>query len=113
MIYAAGDIAFIGGSLVSTGGHNPIEAAALGLPVLTGPHLFNFADISELLQGVGAEQVVTDTNTLADAVIALCSARELREKIGLSAKQAIDENRGALQKQLEVIRGSILQAKSQ
>ena len=97
MIYAAGDIAFIGGSLVSTGGHNPIEAAALGLPVLTGPHVFNFADISELLQSVGAEQIVTDANTLAEAVIALCSAKELREKIGLSAKQAIDENRGALQ----------------
>ncbi|MDP1573424.1 MAG: lipid IV(A) 3-deoxy-D-manno-octulosonic acid transferase [Coxiellaceae bacterium] len=109
MIYAAGDIAFIGGSFVSTGGHNPVEAAALGLPVLTGPHLFNFTDISKLLQNVGAEQIVTDATTLAEAVIALCSAKELREKIGLRAKKTIDENRGALQKQLEVIAGCIAQ----
>lgn len=102
MIYAAADIAFVGGSLANTGGHNLIEPAALGLPILTGPHLHNFTEISKLLQNAGAAQVITDSNSLADAVIALCSAKELREKIGECAKATIEANRGALQKHLDV-----------
>lgn len=103
MIYAAADIAFVGGSLVPVGGHNPIEPAALGLPILTGPNLHNFMEISKLLQNAGAEQIVTDATTLADAVIALCSAKELREKIGQRAQETIETNRGALQKHMECV----------
>lgn len=107
MIYAAADIAFVGGSLVPTGGHNIIEPAALGLPILTGPHLHNFTEISKLLQNAGAAQVITDAQGLAESVIALCSAKELREKIGLCAKKTIEANRGALQKHLECIAGCL------
>lgn len=103
MIYAAADIAFVGGSLVNTGGHNLIEPAALGLPILSGPHLHNFTEISRLLQNAGAAQIITDATTLSDAVVALCSAKELREKIGLCAQKTIEANRGALQKHLEAI----------
>jgi len=103
MIYAAADIAFVGGSLVPIGGHNPIEPAALGLPILTGPNLHNFTEISKLLQNAGAAQIVTDANSIADAVIALCSAKELREKIGRCAQETIQANRGALQKHLECV----------
>lgn len=103
MIYAAADIAFVGGSLVPVGGHNIIEPAALGLPILTGPNLHNFTEISRLLQNAGAAQIVTDANSIADAVIALCSARELREKIGKRAQETIEANRGALKKHLECI----------
>ena len=49
--FGACDIAFVGGSLVATGGHNMIEPAAWGVPVLTGPHLFNFTEASQLLVG--------------------------------------------------------------
>lgn len=103
MIYAAADIAFVGGSLVPIGGHNLIEPAALGLPILTGPHLHNFTEISRLLQNAGAAQIVTDAQSICDAMIALCSAKELREKIGKCAKETIEANRGALQKHLECI----------
>ena len=103
MIYAAADIAFVGGSLVPIGGHNLIEPAALGLPILTGPNLHNFTEISKLLQNAGAAQIVTDALSIADAVIALCSAKELREKISKCAKETIEANRGALQKHLECI----------
>ena len=103
MIYAAADIAFVGGSLVPTGGHNVIEPAALGLPILTGPHLHNFTEISKLLQNAGAAQIVNNSSEIADAVIALCSAKELREKIGKCAKETIEANRGALQKHLECV----------
>src|SRR3990167_2041671 len=110
MIYAAADIAFVGGSLAHTGGHNLIEPAALGLPILTGPHLHNFTEISRLLQDAGAAQVITDADSLADAVIALCSAKELCEKIGLCAKKTIEANRGALQKHLEAIEKCVTQS---
>jgi len=103
MIYAAADIAFVGGSLVPVGGHNLIEPAVLGLPILTGPHLHNFTEISKLLQNAGAAQIVNHAKDIADAVIALCSAKELREKIGKCAKETIETNRGALQKHLECI----------
>lgn len=103
MIYAAADIAFVGGSLVPVGGHNLIEPAALGLPILTGTHLHNFTEISKLLQNAGAAQIVTNADEIADAVIALCSAKELCEKIGRCAKETIEANRGALQKHLECI----------
>src|SRR3990167_8790303 len=75
MIYAAADIAFVGGSLAPIGGHNLIEPAALGLPILTGPHLHNFTEISKLLQHAGAAQIVSNATEIADAVIALCSAK--------------------------------------
>lgn len=107
MIFAAADVAFIGGSFVRTGGHNPIEAAALGLPILTGPYIYNFTDISEMLQKAGAERVVNNADELAKAVIALFTAKDMREKIGSYAKQAIDENRGALQKHIDIIQACI------
>lgn len=103
MIYAAADIAFVGGSLVPIGGHNLIEPAVLGLPILTGPHLHNFTEISRLLQNAGAAQIVTDSQAIADIVIGLCSAKELREKIGQCGKETIEANRGALLKHVRCV----------
>lgn len=108
MIYAAADIAFVGGSLAPIGGHNLIEPAALGLPILTGPNLHNFTEISRLLQNAGAAQIITDSNSIADAVIALCSAKELREKMGKRAQETIEANRGALQKHVECVERCLL-----
>ncbi len=104
MIYAAADISFVGGSLTPVGGHNLIEPAALGLPILTGPNLQNFTEISNLLRNAGAAQVVTDANSLAEAVIALYKSTELRESIGHCAIETIKKNRGALEKHLNHIK---------
>lgn len=103
LLYAAGDIAFVGGSLVPIGGHNLIEPAAIGLPVLTGPQLHNFTEISRLLQNAGTAQVVHDPKSIAAAVNALFSAKELREKMGTRAREVISANSGALEKHLEWI----------
>lgn len=103
LIYATSDVAFVGGSLVPTGGHNLIEPAALALPVLTGPYLHNFIEISKLLKSAGAAQVVHDSKELAVAVIALFSANELREKMGHCAREVVIDNRGALEKHLDWI----------
>lgn len=103
LLYAASDIAFVGGSLVPWGGHNLIEPAALGLPALTGPHLYNFAAISKLLKNAGAAVVVNDYKQLAAQVIALFSAKELREQMGQRALEVIERNSGSVAKHLAQI----------
>ena len=69
--YAAADVAFVAGSLVPIGGHNLLEPAALGLPILTGPHNFNSEDVARLLLEVGAARVVHDAAELAAEVATL------------------------------------------
>lgn len=103
MIYAAADIAFVGGSFVPIGGHNLIEPAALGIPILTGPNLQNFTQISALLENADALKIVHTSSDLASTVIDLCKSQKLREKMGEQAKVAIDKNKGALQKHLDCI----------
>lgn len=103
LLYAASDIAFVGGSLVPIGGHNLIEPAAIGMPVLTGPQLHNFTEISRLLQNSGTAQIVHDARSIASAVNALFSATELRAKMGTRAREVISANSGALEKHLEWI----------
>ena len=66
--YAAADVAFVGGSLVPIGGHNLLEPASLGLPVLAGPNNFNSADIARLLVECGAVRIVGDAAALATAI---------------------------------------------
>jgi 3-deoxy-D-manno-octulosonic-acid transferase len=61
LFYAASDVAFVGGSLVHHGGHNLLEPAALGIPVITGPNVFNFVEICELLLQAGACEKVETT----------------------------------------------------
>ncbi len=75
--YAAADVVFMGGSLVETGGHNPLEAVALAKPVVTGPHIFNFEDIYPLLTERGLARVCHDINAIEISVRRLlASARQ-------------------------------------
>ena len=101
--YAAGDVAFVGGSLVAVGGHNLLEPAALGLPVLTGPHNFNSADIARLLIERGAVEVVHNPAQLTARLADLLTDREQRERIGALGRACVDGNRGALEKLLVLI----------
>jgi len=103
LLYAAADVAFVGGSLANIGGHNVIEPAAIGLPILTGPYLHNFTEISKILQEAGVAQVIADGKSLAKAVIALIASDSLRKKIGERAKEVITANRGALARHMEII----------
>jgi 3-deoxy-D-manno-octulosonic-acid transferase len=95
-LYALADSAFVGGSLVANGGHNLLEPAALGKPVLSGPHLFNFLEIAAHLRSAGALLEVTDAATLAEQVASLwrepARAVHMREA-GLAVLHA---NQGAL-----------------
>lgn len=92
----AADVVFVGGSLVPVGGHNLIEPAAWGRPVLAGPHLFNFAEIAALLQAEGGLRICADSPALATTVIELLAEKDYREKAGTAARTVAEANRGAL-----------------
>ncbi|MHA3026452.1 lipid IV(A) 3-deoxy-D-manno-octulosonic acid transferase [Chromohalobacter israelensis] len=95
--YAAADVAFVGGSLVPIGGHNLLEPAALGVPVLTGPHLANFEDIAATLREAQALREVDDAAALGDALVALADDPEARRGLGAAGEAVVDANRGALE----------------
>ena len=101
--YGASDLAFVGGSLVPTGGHNVIEPASLGVPVLTGPHLFNFSEASELLTEGGGMLVCQDSDELAAQCTLLLQDVNARQAMSASARQVAEANRGALDRLLAVI----------
>jgi 3-deoxy-D-manno-octulosonic-acid transferase len=101
--YAAADVAFVGGSLVPVGGHNLLEPAALGVPILTGPHTFNGADIARLLIARGACEVVRDAAGLRARVSELLADPAARERMGEQGRACIESNRGALGKLLALI----------
>lgn len=99
----AADVVFMGGSLIARGGHNILEPAALGKPILTGPSLFNFAYISSLFLKANALKVATDSDALAEAVLLLAKHPEERERMGKNALEVMNNNRGALKRQLDLI----------
>ncbi|NKF21039.1 lipid IV(A) 3-deoxy-D-manno-octulosonic acid transferase [Solimonas marina] len=100
--FAAADIAFVGGSLVPVGGHNVLEPAALGLPVLFGPQMHNFIQARDLLLdaqgGVGV-----DAANLAETLRALFDDPARRIALGVAGRAVVAANRGALQKLLTAI----------
>ena len=101
--FGACDIAFIGGSLVSNGGHNMIEPAAWGKPTLSGLSVFNFAEVSRLLAEAGGLALVEDTVALAETVIELIENPERAQQMGQQAQQVAEANRGALERLLMVV----------
>jgi 3-deoxy-D-manno-octulosonic-acid transferase len=101
--YAAGDVAFVGGSLVPIGGHNLLEPAALSLPIVAGPHNFNSADIAKLLVEGGAVRIVHDARETAAVIADLLADPAARAKMGASGRRAVDDNRGALERLMAFI----------
>ncbi|ADC62646.1 Three-deoxy-D-manno-octulosonic-acid transferase domain protein [Allochromatium vinosum DSM 180] len=100
---AAGDLAFIGGSLVPRGGHNPLEAAASGIPVILGPHTFNFAAIARMLYEAGAAEQVKDAEALSQCLIDLLDDAERRACLGARGREVVELNRGALERLLTAL----------
>ncbi|WP_296802546.1 lipid IV(A) 3-deoxy-D-manno-octulosonic acid transferase [Thiolapillus sp.] len=99
------DVAFIGGSLVKVGGHNMLEAAAQGVPVLFGPHVFNFSAIARLLRDQGAGVMVQDIEELSEQVAAWLQDASERSRVGEHGRQAVEQNRGALQHLVNMVDG--------
>ncbi len=99
--YAASDLAFVGGSLVPHGGHNPLEPAALGLPVLTGPHRFNFSELYAAMLEAGAAREVVDAGVLGETVSELLGDATARQAMGEAGTALIARHRGALKRLIE------------
>ena len=100
---AAADVSFIGGSLVPHGGHNPLEAAAFGVPVITGPHTFNFLQIFRALGRAGGAIEVIDAETLGQSVTELLTQVAYRREVGSAGSRYVEENQGALVRQHALI----------
>ena len=101
--YASASMAFVGGSLVARGGHNLIEPAVLGTPIIIGPHTFNFEDIvQEFLNNQACIRVSNQTQLL-DAIEFFASDREVADKYAHRAKEVVEKNKGSTEVQASYI----------
>ncbi|WFC60946.1 3-deoxy-D-manno-octulosonic acid transferase [Pseudomonas sp. REST10] len=103
-LYALADIAFVGGSLVANGGHNLLEPAALGKPVLSGPHLFNFLEIAAQLRAAGALSEVADAAQLAERTATLLDTPAEAQRMSAAGLAVLKANQGALERLLDGLR---------
>jgi 3-deoxy-D-manno-octulosonic-acid transferase len=94
-LYALADLAFVGGSLVPRGGHNPLEPAQFGVPVIMGPHYANFRDIVNKMKDADGIRIVADTVELRATLESLLTDRELAQAIGRRGQQVFEEQQGA------------------
>lgn len=101
--YSIADIAFIGGSMIQKGGHNPLEPAAYLVPVVIGPHTFNFVDITGYMVQSGAAFQVDDKDGLFSILLALLESSETFNKAQSACLKVFEENSGATQITLETI----------
>lgn len=109
LFYAGADVAFVGGSLVTTGGHNVLEPAALGVPVVVGPHTFNFLEITRALISHGGAERVKNVTELATVVVRFLENTKLRDAAGSCGRELVERNRGAMAK-LEALLSTQLSA---
>lgn len=103
LYYGVADVAFVGGSLVPVGGHNFLEPAALGLPLLTGPHCFNFQSIADDMLASAALLMVTDADGLGERVGELLGDANARTSQGGAARAYVEKNRGACARTLALL----------
>jgi len=101
--YSVCDIAFIGGSLIDTGGQNMLEAAALSKPILFGPSVFNFEQIAQLLLEKGASIQVDDADGLMKTISSLLLDDAKRKELGENAKNLLEKHRGTVDRLLKLI----------
>lgn len=107
VLLGASDVAFIGGSLEPVGGHNMLEALAVGTPAITGPHVFNFAMVAQMLTELEVLETVTTPLGLGGAVLRLLTNTEQRQILAAKGKQVVDENRGAIDRLLTIVESYI------
>jgi 3-deoxy-D-manno-octulosonic-acid transferase len=102
-VYQVGTLVFVGGSLVPTGGHNILEPAVFGRPVVFGPHMHNFAEIAAAFVAADAGVQVASEGAFEDEVLALMADPVRRARLGAAARALVDANRGAKGRTLEAL----------
>ncbi|MFB6421807.1 MAG: lipid IV(A) 3-deoxy-D-manno-octulosonic acid transferase [Candidatus Malihini olakiniferum] len=108
MLYGIADIAFVGGSLLECGGHNPLEPSAHAIPILMGPHTFNFKDICLKLSKAGGLITVKDTDSIVKEVNKLLIDKDYRLHSGRHAIEVLHQNQGSLHRLLTLIEPYLL-----
>ena len=109
-IYALGDVVFVGGSLVPAGGHNVLEPALRGKPVLFGPHTANFREAAGLLVAGDGGRVVRDADELVAELMRWLGDSALRAAVGTAAQAAAASRQGAVRETLDLIQRFLLKA---
>jgi 3-deoxy-D-manno-octulosonic-acid transferase len=107
-LYGLSRVAYLGGSLVSVGGHNPIEAAVCGQPLVMGPETFNFPEVIAAFTDAGCLSLVRNDSELARVVTGYLADAELTSLHGQAARRVVLENRGAAQRLVNLLRAQIL-----
>jgi 3-deoxy-D-manno-octulosonic-acid transferase len=106
-VYELADIAFVGGSLVATGGHNILEPAQYGAAILVGPHTFNFREIVSLFEQASAEQggaiKIVTAETLGSELLSLLGHPDERQRMGRAAKEMFAKHAGATRRTLDAL----------
>ncbi len=102
-VYSLAAVAFVGGSLVPAGGHNPLEPAQFGVPIVMGPHYANFRAITEDLLAHQAVRIATKEE-LAGVLIELLRERSAAEAMGERARQVFNQQAGATERCVEALR---------
>jgi len=105
MLYAAADVAFIGGSMVPVGGHNLLEASAIGIPVLFGPYMSNFKEITNKVLAQEAAIKCDDKEGVVNAVLSLYANPEYRKLLMNNGKLFVKANRGAIERIYKLLVG--------
>ncbi len=103
-LYALSDLAYVGGSLVPTGGHNLLEPASRGIPILFGPHMDNFQEITALTLASGAGVQVADQQELQDAAADFLATPELRHVVGTNGLKLLRDSGGAVERHLAMLK---------
>jgi 3-deoxy-D-manno-octulosonic-acid transferase len=102
-LYQLGTVVFVGGSLVPTGGHNVLEPAVFGKPIVFGPHMENFREIADAFVAAGAAVRLDEEGQLDDALVDLLGDSVRRARLGAAARALVESNRGAKDKTTAVI----------
>jgi 3-deoxy-D-manno-octulosonic-acid transferase len=102
-VYSLASVAFVGGSLVAAGGHNPLEPAQFGVPIVMGPHYANFVAITDSLRAHDALRIAAKEE-LAEALTALLSDRAAAEAMGARAREVFEQQAGATDRCVAALR---------
>jgi 3-deoxy-D-manno-octulosonic-acid transferase len=111
-VYGIADAAFLGGSLIRKGGHNPLEPAQFGVPVVMGASFENFRDVVTKMQEAGGIRMVQDQDELGAAVVELLTDRKQAEAMGEAGRRVFEEQQGATARSVEAIAAMIRGARA-
>ena len=111
-IYGLGQLSFVGGSLIPFGGHNLLEPASFGIPVLYGPHTDNFTWMSEALENAGGGRRVRDKLGLREAIDRLLANDGLRIEMGRAASSFVKQNQGALDRVMDHVAACLMKGEA-